>query len=73
MVNLSAGKTFSVWEEVKVQIRGDATNAFNHPSFNLPNSGLTCSDPGTPCTSTANITNLSVGGRTMQVSARLSF
>ena len=72
-VNLSAGKTFSIVEGMKLQIRGDATNAFNHPSFNLPNSGLTCSDPGVPCTSTANITSLSVGGRTMQLGARFSF
>jgi hypothetical protein len=72
-VNLALGKTFSVGEQVKLQIRGDATNAFNHPSFNLPNSGLTCTTPGVPCTSTANITSLTVGGRTMQLGARLSF
>jgi Carboxypeptidase regulatory-like domain len=73
LVNLSASKTFSIWEDVKFQIRGDATNAFNHPSFSLPNSSLVCSTPGTPCTSTANITGVSQGGRTMQLGARLSF
>jgi hypothetical protein len=73
LVNLSAAKTFSVWESVKLQIRGDATNAFNHPSFGLPNSSLTCSTPGVPCTSAANITGLSQGGRTMQLGARLAF
>ncbi len=72
-VNLSAGKTFSLVEGIKVEIRGDATNAFNHPSFALPNSGLDCTTPGTPCTSSANVTGLSVGGRTMQLAARLSF
>lgn len=72
-VNLSAGKTFSLVEGIKVEIRGDATNAFNHPSFALPNSGLDCTDPGVPCTSSANVTGLTVGGRTMQLAARLSF
>ena len=73
VVNLSAGKTFSLLEGVKVEIRGDATNAFNHPSFGLPNSGLDCTDPGVPCTSSANVTGTTVGGRTMQLAARLSF
>jgi hypothetical protein len=35
-VNLSLGKTFSIWEQVKVQFRADANNVFNHPSFGLP-------------------------------------
>lgn len=39
-VNLSLGKTFNVWEQVKLQVRADANNAFNHPSFGLPNTGL---------------------------------
>jgi hypothetical protein len=73
LVNLSAAKTFSIWESVKFQIRGDATNAFNHPSFSLPNSSLTCTTPGVPCTSTGNVTGVSQGGRTMQLGARLSF
>lgn len=72
-VNLSAGKTFTIWRETSVQIRGDATNAFNHASFGLPNSGLTCTDPGVPCTSAANITGLTVGGRSMQLGARFAF
>jgi hypothetical protein len=73
LVDLSASKTFSIWESVKLQIRGDAVNAFNHPSFGLPNTSLTCSDPGVACTSAANITTLSQGGRTMQLGARLAF
>jgi len=34
--NLSLGKTFAIWEQVSLQIRGDADNVFNHPSFGLP-------------------------------------
>ncbi|MGB7135099.1 MAG: TonB-dependent receptor [Acidobacteriaceae bacterium] len=73
VVNLSAGKNFAIWEKVALQIRADANNAFNHPSFGLPNSGLTCSNAGAPCMGAANITSVSVGGRTMQLGARLSF
>lgn len=72
-VDLSASKTFSVSESIKFQIRGDATNAFNHPSFSLPNSSLVCTTPGTPCTSNANVTGVSQGGRTMQLGAHFSF
>jgi hypothetical protein len=74
-VNLSLGKTFTIRENVKLEIRGDATNAFNHPSFGSPNSGLTCLTPGAPCSS-SNVTNISSvtnGGRTMQLGTRLSF
>ncbi|WP_446743961.1 carboxypeptidase regulatory-like domain-containing protein [Silvibacterium acidisoli] len=72
-VNLSAGKTFALTEGMQMQIRADATNAFNHPSFGLPNSSLSCSGVGDPCTSAANVTGTTVGGRTMQLGARFSF
>jgi hypothetical protein len=71
--NLSAGKNFPIWEKVSLQIRADANNAFNHTNLGMPNSGLTCSTPGAPCTGAANITSTSVGGRTMQLGGRLSF
>jgi hypothetical protein len=72
-VNLSAGKTFDYRERYNLEIRGDATNAFNHPSFGPPNASLVCTTPGVGCTSTANVTSLSVGGRSMQLSARFTF
>jgi hypothetical protein len=82
--NLSLSKTFSIWEQVKLQVRGDADNAFNHPSFQLPSYGLTacpssgtlptgCSAYGAIQTGTSTINNVTVPSRTMQVSARLSF
>jgi hypothetical protein len=73
VVNLSAGKNFAIWQQISVQIRADAFNAFNHASFGIPSYGLTCSTPGAPCTGAANITSTSVGGRTMQLGARLAF
>ena len=78
LVNLSAGKKFVLHEGVELSIRADAVNAFNHPSFGQPNFGLvsggdgsTDADPffGSP----TNITALTVGGRRMQLNARISF
>lgn len=74
-VNLSAGKKFTIHEEVKLQIRADATNAFNHPSFGVPQQQLKVSSAGqVPYTGAAtNITGTTVGGRTMQLGAHLEF
>lgn len=72
-INLSAGKAFPIYERVSLLIRADAVNAFNHPSFGLPDYGLNCTTAGAPCTGAANITSTSVGGRTVQLGARLSF
>jgi hypothetical protein len=77
VVNLSAAKTFSMpWEGVKFQIRGDAQNAFNHPSFGVPGDASLggSSGAGTPYTTgTTAITSYTVGGRSLQVAARLTF
>ncbi len=70
--NLSLSKTFTIWEEVKLQVRGDAQNLFNHPSFGLPANGLTAAN-GAIVTGSSTINSVTVPSRTMQVSARLSF
>jgi outer membrane receptor protein involved in Fe transport len=36
-VDLSIYKNFAIREGLKLQFRGEATNAFNHPTFNVPN------------------------------------
>jgi hypothetical protein len=83
-VNLSLGKTFSITEQVHVQVRADANNAFNHPSFDLPNQELTvcpssgtlpsgCGGYGAIATGTSTITKLTDPGRTLQLSAHLTF
>ena len=80
-INFSLGKTFSIWESVKFQIRADANNIINHPSFNLPVSGgteqssaqLVVNPNGSIATGTSTIRSLTVDGRTMQLSGRLSF
>jgi hypothetical protein len=71
-VNLSLGKSFAIWEQVRMQVRADANNIFNHPSFGLPASGLTANN-GVIQTGSSTINSVSVPARTMQVSARLSF
>jgi hypothetical protein len=55
-----------------MQVRADANNIFNHPSFALPNGGLTANN-GVISTGSSSINQVSVPARTMQVSARLSF
>jgi hypothetical protein len=83
IVNLSAGKKFTIHEQVKLQIRADATNAFNHPSFGLPGNGTaelstgSTQAPGQAYTATSaggqQITDTTEGGRNMQLGARLEF
>lgn len=65
-LNASLGKTFPVWRNVLLEVRADATNALNHPSFANP-------DPYIGPGHTAQIRGLSVGGRTMQLYGRISF
>jgi hypothetical protein len=90
LVNISAGKTFTLHHEVQLEIRADATNAFNHPSWGQPNTNLatwsqttngvtTSQQPGqaylpTAASSNGNqITGTTVGGRQVQLGARLHF
>jgi hypothetical protein len=81
-VNFSLGKTFTIWENVKLQIRGDAQNVFNHPSFGLPTSGgvnqssaqlVVNPNDGSIATGTSTIRSVTVKGRLMQLNARISF
>ncbi len=67
-VDFSMGKNFGVprLESGKLQIRFDATNIFNHPSFSNPNAYI-----GTP--GAGIITSTSNGSRTLQLGARFSF
>jgi len=85
--NLSGGKAFSLpWEGIKIQIRADMQNAFNHPSFGNPSQvsngtnliGAKGTDTGVAGAvfsgpSTGQIHNVTVGGRNVQLGARISF
>ena len=74
--NMSAAKSFGLpWEEVKIEFRADASNVFNHPSFQNPG-GVYLGDssgPGTAYTSTNTISNVNIGGRNLQLMLRVSF
>jgi hypothetical protein len=71
VVNVAAslGKTFDLWPErgVKFQLRADAGNVLNHPSFGQP--GNNAIGPG----QSAQITGVTVGGRQIQLYGRISF
>ncbi len=74
--NLSMGKTFNFSERVGLQIRADASNVFNHPDFDAPdgnfNDPVNLSTPGRP-QGAGTIGATTVGGRNMQISARIAF
>ncbi len=70
-VNMSLGKTFALWpaHNVNFELRADATNVLNHPSFG---------QPGTTIAPAANqpsiaINGVTVGGRALELYGRISF
>jgi hypothetical protein len=73
LVNLSLGKTFTIWEQVKFQIRADANNAFNHPNFGIPGQNLSVGTDNAITTGSSTITSVTNPSRTMQLSGRLTF
>lgn len=73
LVNLSLGKTFAIWEDVHLQVRADANNAFNHPNFAIPGASLQVGSNGAIATGTSTITGVANPSRSMQLSARITF
>jgi hypothetical protein len=82
--NISAGKYFDIHESMKLQIRLDANNAFNHGSLGQPNGNLTQSPGvgqpytgngtgGTNTIQSGQITGNKVNGRQVQAGVRLEF
>ena len=74
--NASLGKTFHFAEGIALQFRADASNVFNHPNFDAPdgnfNDPVNLSTPDRPQGAGA-ISGTTVGGRNMQISARIEF
>jgi hypothetical protein len=68
-VDLSLGKSFHIWESVKLEIRADAFNALNHPNFILPDSNISSPTVG-KITST---TSFGAADRVIQLGGRLTF
>jgi len=71
-VDFSLAKTWGLpgWEQGKLQLRMDAINLFNHPSFENPSNAVS---PGTPNSGVGVVSNTSIGGRIVQLSARFTF
>ena len=65
-LSFSFGKTFSVLEHYKLEVRADARNFLNHASFGGPDSAIDDTHP-------ASITSVTNGGRHIQLYARFSF
>lgn len=77
-VDISLGKTFSLpWEGIKLDIRADATNAFNHVNYYNPDANVGYNSNGTLADPTAGtITNpagYNAAMRIIQLGARLTF
>jgi len=79
VINFSLGKNFKVTELIGVQLRADASNILNHPSFGLPNCGGSNCNPSISFDSTGKpttiptITTTTIGPRSFQLNARVSF
>lgn len=69
VMNASLGKTFDLWPDrgVKFEIRADSFNVLNHASFGNP--GNNAIGPG----QSAQITGVTVGGRSVQLYGKISF
>jgi hypothetical protein len=67
-VDFSLAKSWGLpgWEASKFQLRMDAFDLFNHPSFQDPNATIGNSGAG-------QITGTTINGRTIQLTGRFSF
>jgi hypothetical protein len=76
-VDFSLAKSWGLprWEQGKLQLRMDAINILNHPSFQNPSNNLnpTALVSGVPDPSVGRISATTITGRVVQLSARFSF
>jgi hypothetical protein len=76
-VDFSLAKSWGLpgWEQGKLQLRMDAINVLNHPSFRNPNHNLNPSALATqtPDPIVGNISGTTITGRIVQLLARFSF
>ena len=74
-MNAALGKTFDIYPErnIKLEIRGEAFNVLNHPSFGQSGSNVISPNGANNATSSAVINSVTVGGRTMQLYGKITF
>jgi hypothetical protein len=72
---MSAAKSFAITEGIHFELRADAQNVFNHPSFGTPNNTNLggAAGVGQPYSGTSPISSVTVGGRNLQLGFRVSF
>ena len=69
VMNAGLGKIFTVWPDrgVKFEVRADAFNVLNHPSFGNPGNNAIGNGQS------ANINSVTVGGRAIQLYGKVTF
>ena len=69
VMNAGLGKIFTLWPDrgVKFEVRADAFNVLNHASFGNPGNNAIGSGQS------AQITGVTIGGRTMQLYGKITF
>lgn len=67
-LDLSLGKSFLLVEGMRLEIRADSFNAFNHPNFSQPDAAT-----GTGVAGGGVISSTAAGGRDIQLGGRLTF
>ena len=69
-LNLSLGKTFNLYESTKLEVRADAQNSLNHPSFCGPDATIQL--PGT-ANDPSKVSCVDDGGRHVQLFGKITF
>ncbi len=65
--NASIFKNFPIWEQVALQFRLEAFNAFNHPNLGNPNTNIQSASFGY-----ITAANTSFGARTLQLAGKVT-
>ncbi len=75
VMNAALGKTFDLYPErgIRFELRGEAFNVLNHPSFGQSGSNAIGASPSQNAASSAVINSVTVGGRTMQLYGKITF
>jgi hypothetical protein len=77
--NLSVFKNIRVWERVRIQLRAEAFNAFNHPNpgFGVASGGsrgtINLTNAGVEGNMFANNTDITLANRVIQLGLRITF
>jgi hypothetical protein len=75
VMNGSFGKTFDLYPDrgIKLEIRADAFNVLNHPSFGQSGNNAISGNPAIDEKQAAVINSVTIGGRTMQLYGKITF